>query len=233
MVRQAATGGLAGRRFVFTDFSKTPGEVCESLLAAFRPKTSSGRPVRSARYRTGRNLLAGLRFPDEQRPVIVLDNAGRMTRQQLTFLRELNLEKGYLFIAIVESFLSERSLFLLRACLFPSETIVLGHLPIRSALEYFQRFADKHGLGFTSDDLLFLAKSSGGYPLGMRETAERLRKKSGGKPDPSPTEGARSCGIRSDERLEDAGSCKGVPPAREIFRTPSDEGYRMRRRLES
>jgi len=166
LVRHVAADSSAGRRFVFTDFSKTPGEVCGSLLAAFRPKAPSGRPVRSARYRTGRNLLAGMQLPKGPQPVIVLDNLGRLTRQKLSFLRDLNMEHRYLFIAIVESFLTERSLFLLRACLFPSETIALGHLPIRDACNYFQRLAARHGLDVADEDLLALAKASSGYPLG-------------------------------------------------------------------
>ena len=188
MVRQVAADGSGGRRFVFTDFSKTPGEVCGSLLAAFRPKAPSGRPVRSAHYRVGRNLLAGMRLPEGPKPVIVLDNLGRLTRQKLSFLRDLNMEKHYLFIAIVESFLMQRSLFLLRACLLPSETIVLGHLPIRDVCDYFQHLADRHELGVARDDLLALAKATGGYPLGMRETAERLLRRSKEKPGSSPEE---------------------------------------------
>jgi len=189
LVRQAAADSAAGRRFVFADFSKTPGEVCGSLLAAFLPKAPSGRPVRSARYRTGRNLLAGMRLPEGPKPVIVLDNLGRLTRQKLSFLRDLNMERRYLFIAIVESFLTERSQFLLRACLFPSETISLGHLPMRDACDYFQRLADRHGLGVANGDLLVLAKATGGYPLGMRETAERLLRRRKGKPEASPAGG--------------------------------------------
>jgi len=174
MVRQVAETGRQERRFVFVDFSKTAGEVCEKLLAAFRPKAPSGRAIRSARYRVGRNLLAGMRLTDERKPVVVLDNVGRLTRQKLSFLRELNLENRYLFIAIVESFLSERSFFLLRACLFPCETISLRHLTIKDSCGYFQCVARKYNLSFTNRDLTALAEASGGYPLGMRETAQRL-----------------------------------------------------------
>jgi len=188
MVHQAAADLSGERRFVFTDFSKTPGEVCGSLLADFRPKAPSGRPVRSAHYRTGRNLLAGMQLPEGPQPVIVLDNLGRLSRQKLSFLRDLNMEHRYLFIAIVESFLTERSLFLLRACLFPCATIALGHLPLRDACNYFQRLAARHGLGVARDDLLALAKMTGGYPLGMKETAERLLRRSKGPSGSSPEE---------------------------------------------
>jgi len=193
MIRQIAETGRRERRFVFVDFSKTPGEVCEKLLAAFRPKAPSGRAIRSARYRIGRNLLAGMRLPDARKPVVVLDNIGRLTRQQLSFLRELNLENRYLFIAIVESFLIERSFFLLRACLFPSETIILHHLAIRDSYGYFQCIASEHHLSLTNHDLTILAEASGGYPLGMRETAQRLLKRNEGEADRvSPEGGARS-----------------------------------------
>jgi replication-associated recombination protein RarA len=192
LVRQVAKTGRRGRRFVFVDFSKTPGEVCEKLLAFFLPKTPSGRVVRSTRYRIGRNLLAGMRLPDERKPVVVLDNIGRLTRQQLSFLRDLNLENRYLFIAIVESFLPERPFFLLRACLFPSETIILHHLAIRDSYGYFQYVASKHHLSLTNH-VTFLAEAGGGYPLGMRETAQRLLKRHAGEADRvSPEGGARS-----------------------------------------
>lgn len=183
MVRQVAESGNLKRRFVFVDFSKTPVEVCDKLLTAFRPKASSRRAVRNARYRIGRNLLAGMRLPEGPKPVIVLDNIGRLTRQKLSFLRDLNLENRYLFIAVVESFLPEHSLFLLRACLFPSETILLRHLTLRNAQGFFQCVAGRHGLSLTNDDLTVLARTSAGYPLGMRETAERLVKKNMGKAD--------------------------------------------------
>jgi hypothetical protein len=193
VVRQVAETGRQERRFVFVDFSRTPGEVCEKLLVAFRPKAPSGRAIRSARYRIGRNLLAGIRLTDERKPVVVLDNVGRLTRQQLTFLRELNMENRYLFIAIVETFLPERSFFLLRACLFPCETVALRHLTVQDACGYFQCIARKHGLPLTNHDLTALAEASGGYPLGMRETAQRLVRRNEGDADRFPPEGvARS-----------------------------------------
>lgn len=188
IIRQIAEAGRRERRFVFVDFSKTPGEVCGKLLAAFRPKAPSGRSVRSARYRIGRNLLAGMSLPGGSKPAIVLDNIGRLTRQQLSFLRELNMENRYLFIAIVESFLSEQSLFRLRACLFPCETITLRHLTLQDSRVYFQCIARKHGLSLTNRDLTALAEASGGYPLGMRETAQRLVTRNEGKADRSSLE---------------------------------------------
>jgi len=193
MIRQIAEAGRRERRFIFVDFSKTPGEVCEKLLSAFRPKAPFCRTVRSARYRIGRNLLAGMSLPGGSKPAIVLDNIGRLTRQKLSFLRELNLENRYLFIAIVESFLPERSFFLLRAFLFPSETITLRHLTVQDARGYFQCVARKHRLSLMNHDLTLLAEASGGYPLGMRETAQRLVKRNEGEADRfSPEEGAHT-----------------------------------------
>lgn len=175
MVRQVAAAAPEGFLFIFTDFSRTPGAVCRQLLDALGQRSSSSRRhVSPLRYRTGRNLLAGLEPAGRGRPVIVLDNIGRLTRQQLTFLRELNLGGRYLFVAIVESFLPAPSLFLIRACLYPSEMISVGRLPLREACEFFRRFSAEHGLNAADDDLLVLAKASRGYPLGMREAAERL-----------------------------------------------------------
>ena len=193
MVRQVVENGTQVRRIVFADFSKTPGDVCEKLLAFFLPRTPTGRVVRSAHYKIGRNLLAGMKLTDERKPVVVLDNIGRLTRQKLSFLRELNLENRYLFIAIVESFLPERSFFLLRACLFPSETITLRHLTVQDSRGYFQCVARKHGLSLMNHDLTFLAETSGGYPLGMSETAQRLLKRNRAEADRvSPEGGANS-----------------------------------------
>jgi hypothetical protein len=209
MVRQIAEAGRQERRFVFVDFSKTPGKVCEKLLAAFRPKAPSSRAVRSARYKIGRNLLAGMKLSGGRKPVVVLDNIGRLTRQRLSFLRDLNLENRFLFIAIAESFLSGHSLFLLRACLFPSETITLRHLSLRDARAYFQCFADKYGLSLTNKDLTALAETSGGYPLGMRETAQRLVKRNEGKADRFSPDGAASSSVPPRKRTApDGGSRK-------------------------
>ena len=188
MIQRVAETGRRERRFVFVDFSKTPGEVCEKLLAAFRPKAPSGRVVRSARYKIGRNLLAGMRLPEGPKPVVVLDNVGRLTRQKLSFLRDLNLENGYLFIAVVETFLPEHALFLLRACLLPCEMIPLRHLSLRDSREYFQCVARKYFLSLTNHDLMVLVEASGGYPLGMRETAQRLLKRNVVKVDRFPPE---------------------------------------------
>ena len=188
MIRRIAETMRRKRRFVFVDFSKTAGEVCGQLLAIFRPKASSGRVVRNARYRIGRNLLAGMRLPEGPKPVIVLDNIGRLTRQKLSFLRDLNMENRYLFVAVVESFLPEQSLFLLRACLFPSETIPIRHLTCKDAQSFFQSVAVTYGLSLTKADLAVLAQVPGGYPLGMRETAERLVKRDAEKTDWVPPE---------------------------------------------
>ena len=161
-------------RFALVDFSKTAGEVCKRLLKEFLPnRRSSKRAPRSLSYKAGRYLLDNIAFQDQQRPVIVMDNIGKLSSQQLTFLRCMILESRFRFVAIVESFLSPHSLFLLRAMLFPVEMMTLRHLSLQSACEYFKCVSEKHHCEWTNDQIMTFAKTSGGYPLGMKQLIQR------------------------------------------------------------
>jgi AAA+ ATPase superfamily predicted ATPase len=159
-------------QFTFVDFSRTAGNVCKSILSEYAPRECYCNDNRPHSYKAGRYLLTTLSFAKRQ-PVIVLDNISKLTRQKFTFLRELSLEKQYLFIAIVEAFLSSQSLFFLRSQLYPAEIVHLRRLRIEDATLYFQNSARKHNLDWTNKQATALAGISGGYPLGMHQTMER------------------------------------------------------------
>jgi len=177
-------------RFVLVDFSKTAGEVCKRLLKEFLPnQRSSKRAPRSLSYKAGRYLLVNIAFQDQQRPVIIMDNIGKLSQQQLTFIRCMILESRFRFVAVVESFLSPHSLFLLRAMLFPVEMMTLRHLSLQGACEYFKRVSKKHHFEWTNDQILTFAKTSGGYPLGMKELVQRKQHACPGNAELPPNKG--------------------------------------------
>jgi hypothetical protein len=178
------------RRFVWVDFSKTAGEVCKRLLKEFLPnRRSSKQAPRSLSFKAGRYLLVNISFPDRQRPVVVMDNIGKLSQQQLTFIRCMILESCFRFVAVVESFLSPHSLFLLRAMLFPVEIMTLRHLSLQNACEYFKRVSEKHHFEWTCDQIMTFAKTSGGYPLGMKELAQRKQHACPGNAELPPNKG--------------------------------------------
>ena len=177
-------------RFALVDFSKTAGEVCKRLLKEFLPnQRSSKRAPRSLSYKAGRYLLVNIAFQDQQRPVIIMDNIGKLSQQQLTFIRCMILESRFRFVAVVESFLSPHSLFLLRAMLFPVEMMTLRHLSLQGACEYFKRVSKKHHFEWTNDQILTFAKTSGGYPLGMKELVQRKQHACPGNAELPPNKG--------------------------------------------
>lgn len=173
LVKAVSRKDLNYRRFVFVDFSKTAGETCKKLVAELQPALGARKDLRTLRYKSCRYLLVNIDFPNQQKPVIVLDNIAKLTKQQLLFLRHLILEKRFHFVAIVESFLTKHALFLLRAALYPSEMITLGHLNQQNTCAYFHCLSLKHHMQWTEDQIAFMSKTAGGYPLGMREFAQR------------------------------------------------------------
>jgi hypothetical protein len=64
-------------RFVFVDFSKTPGSVCNYLLAELFPMHGFDREHR--RYRPSRFRIATLALEDHRKHVLVLDNVSKLS----------------------------------------------------------------------------------------------------------------------------------------------------------
>ncbi len=173
LVRHVASIHGNDRRFIFVDFSETPGKMCERILKSFRGLQPSAGREKTKKYRSNRKRLSTMDRIDGKKYVLVLDNIGKITRQKLNMLTSINAERHYQFIAIAEDFLPEEDLFLLRANLLPSQLIKIGHMKIDDLLKVFRRFSSKHNLGWNEDQVRFFAELSGGYPLGMKEIMDR------------------------------------------------------------
>jgi len=160
-------------RFLFLDFSETPGKLCQQLIAKLWPeKKYSGRNEFS-KYRSARFRIVSLRFNDSRRHVLVLDNVAKLSAQKIDFIRYLAWEKRFLFVAIVESFISRDDFLRLRVRLYPAEAIMLQNLDKRKVYEFYQHLSEQHRFHWTEGHIKNLAEITGGYPLRMQEISLR------------------------------------------------------------
>ncbi len=174
LVRHVAESLTQQFRFLFADFSKTPGQVCQELLSDLFPQRRYRKEdFQHHRYKEMRFRIATRALPDGKRHVIVLDNIGRLTGQRLALIRYLGWDKKFRFIAIVESYVSDAELLLLRAELMPAEVLTLSYLSAQSAWELLRRLAKENRFEWTETHMRHLAEAIRGYPLGLREAAER------------------------------------------------------------
>ena len=162
-----------GWRFVFVDFSQTSGKVSHDLLAALMPKKRYDKDRKYRRYKSSRFLIANTDSKDQRKHGIVFDNIAKLTHQKLAFIRYLAWEKRFQFIAIVETFLPENDLFLLRAELMPADVINLPYLSEKEVCEFFRNISNKRGFDWSADYIKMLVETTRGYPLGMREIVDR------------------------------------------------------------
>lgn len=169
LVRHVAGINRDRWRFVFVDFSQTPAKICGHLLDELFPKRGYRRGGVYVRYRSGRFKISSLDLEDRRQHVIVLDNVARLSKPKLDFVGYLAWEKRFRFVAIVEAFAPKDDLLLLRAVLRPAVTISLRYLTAQHAREFFRHFSERHGLGWTETRINYLAGTTGGYPLGMKE----------------------------------------------------------------
>jgi replication-associated recombination protein RarA len=156
-------------QFVFTDFSKSPSNVCNDILWQISPEKQPKHRHKYIKYKTARSLIAELTLKDKRQPVIVLDNISKLSYQKLAFIQYVTFSKQLLFIAIAEGFLPENDLFQLRACLLPSHLLKLGNLGTKNTVEYFRHVSQKNSLNWSEKHIRMLAEVTGGYPLGMKE----------------------------------------------------------------
>jgi Cdc6-like AAA superfamily ATPase len=160
-------------RFVFTDFSKTPSNVCNEILWKVSPKRQPKHRQKYIKYKTARSRIADLTLKDNRQPVIVLDNISELSHQKLAFIQYVTFYKKLLLIAITEGFLPKSDLFQLRASLMPSHLIKLGNLGTKNAVEFFRHASQKNNLNWSEKHIRMLAEVTGGYPLGMKEFMKR------------------------------------------------------------
>lgn len=159
-------------QFTFIDFSKTPGEMARELASALL-----GKKPRNSRetiaYKKARFLLVNEKLNDRRKPVIVLDNIARISKQKFAFIWHMAFEKKFQFIAITESHLLENNLFRLRSSLYPAEIVHLGYLGQKETIELFSLFSEIHGFKWNPSDINMLASANKGYPLGIMEIVNR------------------------------------------------------------
>jgi hypothetical protein len=158
-------------RFVFVDFSKTPGSVCNYLLAELFPTQEFDRE--HVKYKPSRFRIGTLALKDHRKHVLVLDNVSKLSAQKLDLIRYLTWEKRFQFVSIVERFLPTNGLFRLRVWMNPSILITLHHLTTSSVVQFFQQLSKEHQLGWPEGQIKNLAEVTGGYPLRMKEIALR------------------------------------------------------------
>lgn len=158
--------------FIFLDFSQTPSEMCRKLqkdLAMRRERHE----LESLTFKQRRSRIAVKASYSKKKHVVVLDNIASLTSQKLSLIQYFLLERAFQFIALTESFLSVRELFLLRAALTPAEVLELGYLRIDETLAALSSASEKNDFGWMDSHLRMLATVTKGYPLGIREAVER------------------------------------------------------------
>jgi len=164
--------GAGEWHFIFLDFSQTPGEMCRKLQKNLSMRRER-HELASLTFRQRRSRIAVMASYSKKKHIVVLDNITSLTSQKLSLIQYFLLERAFQFIALTESPLSMRELFLLRAALIPSEVMELGYLRIEETLAVLSSVSEKNDFGWTDSHLRMLAAVTKGYPLGIREAVER------------------------------------------------------------
>jgi len=163
-------------KFVFIDFSQTPGQMSKSVMKALGLPRKLKQSDKIMGYKSMRYRIANVTLKKGVKVVIVLDNVAKMTAAKKLFLRYLVLEQRFQFIAIVEHFLTQKELLELRVQLMPSTTINLRYLECIDVENFLLTFSNQNSLAWTEDHIRSLASLTFGYPLGI---VEMLKKKKG------------------------------------------------------
>jgi hypothetical protein len=185
-------GELAPERFriCFADFGEIPASVCRALAPLLPPRRLARRPGRAAAVRRPRPgvrpayhaLAAALAKATWSSPPLrvgVLDGLAKLTASKLALLKLLAGNRSTRWVVIVERFLPRRDLVRVSGWLQPAEHLHLDRLPLAATREYFRRLSDEQHLGWADDEVVAMARSSGGYPLAMRLAADYTVGKSG------------------------------------------------------
>lgn len=161
---------LAGKwRFIFVDFSLTPGKMSELLMKELGIAKRNKQTGKKFGYKSMRYRVANICLPRKEKAVIVFDNIARLTSPKKDFFRYLILEQRFQFIAITEHFLPENDLFLMKAQLLPAATVCLHNLKAKDTLCFVRLYSSNHHLNWPDTHIQSLASLAGGYPLGMVE----------------------------------------------------------------
>ena len=173
LIKQVAEMMQEEWRFLFLDFSETPGNLCQHLIVKLWPEMECRGRNGFSKYRSARFRIVSLDFNDSRKHVLVLDNIAKLSAQKVDFIRYLAWAKRFQFVAIVESFVSDDDLLRLRVRLYPAEIIMLQHLSKRNVYEFYQGLSEQHRFHWAEAHIKNLAEITGGYPLRMKEVALR------------------------------------------------------------
>lgn len=161
-------------RFIFVDFSQTPGKMSEKLMRELHIPKMNQQTGKQFGYKSRRYRIANTASPKGKKAVIVFDNIAKLTPQKTIFLRHLILEQRFQFIAVVEHFLSEDDLLFLKAQLLPAATVSLHNLHEEDIINYLRYLSNRHHWNWPETRIISMAALTGGYPLGI---IEMMRKK--------------------------------------------------------
>ncbi len=155
--------------FIFADFSRSANSVCQDILKELFPhRTTKSLPYKSARFK-----ILNERLKDHRKPILVLDNFGKVSVPKLDFIRRLSSSRRFLLILIVEHFVPKHDILNLRGVLFPSDIITLRPLTLAESSLFFRCCSDKYRLRWDESRIESSAVATHGYPLLIREVVER------------------------------------------------------------
>lgn len=175
LMKEIAKAFAEDRKFIFVDFSQTPGKMSETLMKALDIPRRIKNQGNKMRYKSMRYRIANANTAKQHKPVIVLDNIAQITVQKKIFLRHLILEQHFQFIAVVEKFLPQKDLFDLKAQLMPATTLKLRHLKKQDVESLVRGYAGQNHFDWTDNEIRHLAALSDGYPLGLKEMFREKR----------------------------------------------------------
>ncbi|MEQ8180187.1 MAG: AAA family ATPase [Smithellaceae bacterium] len=162
------------RQIVFVDFSQTPRKISERLMKELQICNRFKRTGNKMGYKSMRYRIAETGSLTKNKPVIVFDNIAKLTQPKITFLKYLHDEGHFQFIAIIENFLSEKHVLLLKILLFPATNCSLGYLSDSDVSVFIRHYAKMHHLELSDAYIASLTLLAGGYPLGMISLAKKL-----------------------------------------------------------
>ena len=160
-------------RFIFVDFSQTPGKMSEKLMKELHIPKMNKQTGKQFGYKSRRYRIANTALPKGKKAVIVFDNIAKLTPPKTIFLRHLILEQRFQFIAVVEHFLPEDDLLFLKAQLLPAATVFLHNLHEEDIISYLRYLSNRHHWNWPETHIISMAALTGGYPLGMIEMMKK------------------------------------------------------------
>jgi hypothetical protein len=169
LVRHVARAMQGKWKVLFTDFSKTPDQVCRELESQLKKETIYKKQAVPVRYKSRRRRLAVAAAKEPIPHVLVLDNIAKLTAQKLNLIRYWVVEGSFLFIAVIESFIDEGELLALRMALLPADVMQLKRLQMSESIEMIRACAEGCNLSWTEHQVRVAALVTRGYPLGIVE----------------------------------------------------------------